>query len=138
MPTFYRGPMGRITDKVIEVPRLCRRRFPISELEWVQAVQIGPEPGVLRARLLGLSTLASVFVTVPVIGRVSGFVAALVVVVSVAYAASCLRVRPVMRYQMHARCQGQVVVLFETEDRGEFDQICRALRRAAEFGDDVA
>jgi hypothetical protein len=135
MPVFYRGPRATITHEVIEVPRLRRRSFPIERLESVQAVCDGPDAG--RHRLLGVSALVSGLVTVPLAGQSSVVLAVAVAVGSVLVGGSCLRVRPVVHYQLIAGSNGRLFVLLETTDRREFNQVCRGLRRALDFRDDT-
>ena len=137
MPVFYRGPGAVVTHKVIEVPRLSRRTFAFDDLDWVHATQEGPDPEVNRTRVLGASVMASVVVTVPVVSQASVVLAVVVGAASLVSAGACLRVHPVVHYQLQARCRGEVVTLLDTTDRAEFNQVCRALRRAAEFRDDT-
>lgn len=137
MPVFYRGPRVRITHRVIDVPQLCSQRFAIDELGWVEAAAELTASEQPAMRLLGASALASVFVTVPVVGGTSTLVTVVIVVISLAYAAACLRARPNVHYLLRAEWRGRVVTLLDTTDRGEFDRVCRALRRAAEYRDDT-
>jgi len=137
MPVFYRGPGAVITHKVIEVPWLCRRTFALDDLDWVQATREGPDPETSRTRAFGASVMASVLVTVPMVSRASVVLAVVVGAASLVSAGACLRVRPVVHYQLRAQCRGEVVTLLDTVDRAEFYQVCRALRRAEEFRDDT-
>jgi hypothetical protein len=137
MPIFYRGPRATITHKVIEVPRPGRRSFAIEEIDSVQAVCSGPDAEAGRQRLLGVSALASALVTVPVVSQSSAVLAITVALGSVLYGGSCLRVRPVVHYQLIAGSRGRLFVLLETTDRREFDQVCRGLRRALDFRADL-
>lgn len=43
-----------------------------------------------------------------------------------------------LTWTLRASWAGTVVVLYESRDRREFDQVCRALRRVLERGGDVA
>jgi hypothetical protein len=135
VPVFYRGPQVRITDKVIEVPRLCKQRYPLDDVDGIHVVQFGPDTD--RVPLLGTSVLASVFITVPVTGQASTTVAAVVGLVSVVCAGACFRARRQTSYELRARCRGEAVTVLLTADRSELEQVYRALRRAVEFRDDT-
>jgi hypothetical protein len=137
MPVFYRGPHGRITHQVIQVPQLRWREVALAELEQVRQVRSGPGPVVLRHRVLGTSALAGVFVTVPIAGQVSMLLAGVVAVALLVYAGACLRVRPDVHYELLAQCGAEMIVLVSTTDRRSFEQVSRALRRAVEFRDDT-
>jgi hypothetical protein len=122
-----------ITHRVISLPCREPRVYPIARLSQVHAVQVGPCHPVGPHRVLGVAALASVFVTVPVLGAVSAVLAAVIALASLVYAGACLRVRPEMRYQLVATVDGERVTLVDTADRTEFDQVARGLVRAVEY-----
>lgn len=138
MPVFYRGPRALITSEVIEVPHPQWRRFAIKDLAAVHIVQHGPDVNVARRRAFGLVALGSIFVTVPAIGQSSPIVAVAVMIGSLTYAGACLRSASGVAWSLVATYRGRTLVLFESSSQREFDQVCRALRRALEQHQDTA
>jgi hypothetical protein len=137
MTVFYRGPRALITHKVIEVPYVARRSFLIRELSSVHIVHTAPTGRLSQHRLLSAAALASMFLTVPVAGQASGVLAGLIVVASMICAGACLRIKEVVRYDLVAIQRGRLVVVFSSSDLREFEQVCRAVRRALELSSDT-
>ena len=138
MPVFYRGPRALITYEVIEVPHPQWRRIAIKDLTAVHIVQHGPEVHVARRRAFGLVALGSIVVTVPAIGQSSPIVALAVMIGSLTYAGACLRSASGVVWSLVAAYRGRTVVLFQSASQREFDQVCRALRRALEQYEDAS
>ncbi|MFI1988689.1 DUF6232 family protein [Actinoplanes sp. NPDC020271] len=133
MPVFYRGPRALITHRVIEVPSRARQAFALRQLSRIQAVEEGQDSDATRYRAVGVSAVFTVIGVVPVLGRASVPLAAVVALALVVCAGACLRVRPRSAYRLLALVGGQLVILVETEDRQEFDQIVRGLIRALDY-----
>jgi Family of unknown function (DUF6232) len=137
MPVFYRGPRALITHEVIEIPHPQWRRIAIKDLAAVHIVQHGPDVHVARRRAFGLVALGSIFVTVPAIGQSSPIVAVAVMIGSLTYAGACLRTVSGVAWSLVAAYRGRTLVLFQSSSQREFDQVCRALRRALEQQEDA-
>jgi hypothetical protein len=128
---FYRGPRAFITHHVIETVHVARLQYTINELTNVHIVRFDPgfDPG---HRALGLSTMAAAFMVVPIVAPVSKVVAGLAAIVLLAGSVMNMRRRAAARWELVATWNGRPVTLFGSEDRSEFDQVCRGLRRALE------
>jgi hypothetical protein len=131
VPVFYRGRRALITHEVFETTQVCRRQFVIGELANVHIVRHDPGSDSGN-RVLGMSALVAALVVVPVVGPASEMLAGLSVVVLLAGAVASLRRRSPVRWQLVATWGEQPIVLFESTDETEFQQVCRGLRRALE------
>jgi hypothetical protein len=131
VPVFYRGRRALITQHVFETMHVARLQYAINDLTDVHIVRIDPQldPG---RRVLALSAVVAAFVVVPIVGTASTIVAGLAVVVLLSGSVATMRRRLPVRWELSAVCRGQRVTLFESENQVEFDQVCRALRRALE------
>ncbi|BCY12470.1 DUF6232 family protein [Actinoplanes sp. L3-i22] len=136
MPVFYRGPRALITHRVIEVPSRERQAFTLRELSRIQAVQEGPDLSANRFRAVGVTAVFTMVWAVPMLGRTSMLLAGVVTLALVVCAGACLRVRPRSEYRLLALNEGELVILVETDDRQEFDQIVRGLIRALDYRGD--
>jgi hypothetical protein len=136
MPVFYRGPRALITHEVIEVPYVTRRRFAIKDLGAVYIVE-HPSARSARQRLYGVTALGSIFVTVPVVGQMSPVLAVFIMIGSLTYAGACLRIAGA-QWQLVAVDRGVIMVLFQSTDQREFDEVSRGLVRALEHHRDSA
>ncbi|WP_436530111.1 DUF6232 family protein [Actinoplanes sp. HUAS TT8] len=133
MPVFYRGPRALITHRMIEVPSRQRQAFALRQLSRIQAVEEGRDAGTTRYRAVGVSAVFTVVWAVPVLGRTSLLLAGVVAIALVVCAGACLRVRPRSAFRLLALAGGELVILVETDDRVEFDQIVRGLMRALDY-----
>jgi Family of unknown function (DUF6232) len=133
VPVFYRGPRALITHRVIEVPSRERQAFALRQLSRIQAVEEGQDAGVNRYRAVGASAVFTVVWVLPVLGQASLLLAVLTAVALAVCAGACLRVRPRSAYRLLALSDGELVILVETRDRQEFDQIVRGLMRALDY-----
>jgi Family of unknown function (DUF6232) len=131
MPVFYRGQRALITHQVFETIIIGRVRYAIDELADVHIVRADPERD-LGNRVLGLSALVAIFLVVPIVGPVSKVATGLVIVALLIGSALSVRRRAPVHWQLVAAYDGRPVTLFESDDRTEFEQICRALQRALE------
>jgi hypothetical protein len=131
VPVFYRGRRALITHEVFETTQVRRQQFVIGEMADVHIVRHDPGSDAAN-RMLGLSALVAALVVVPVVSPASWLVAILTAVVLLVGAATRLRRRLPVRWQLIASCSGQPVVLFESTDETEFRQVCRGLGRALE------
>ncbi|GAA2876682.1 hypothetical protein Acy02nite_06280 [Actinoplanes cyaneus] len=133
MPVYYRASDAVVDHLSIDVKVSTVRRFPHHDLSGLHIVVPGGgvEGGV---RLLGVSSLVAVPMTIPVIGHVSGLLAASVVVGEVFVAVACFRARPRQVWQLRACYQGRVVRVYSSSDRQVFAAFCRAVSRARESG----
>jgi Family of unknown function (DUF6232) len=128
---FYRGLHAVITQEFFETTQPARLQFTIKDFTDVHIVRIEPPLGEGR-RSVGLSTLAAALLVVPLVGLVSQISAGLAAVVFLSGSLLSLRRRKAVRWELVATLMGRPVTLFESDDRTEFDQVCRALRRALE------
>ena len=132
MAVFYRGPRVLITHTVFAVDETCRRRYAIDDLEDVRIVREAPAQCPSGPRTLAVSGLIAVLATVPVVGRVSVLLVILMTAVAAVYLALCVRESRRARWSLVAVHNGLVKVLFTSDDRQEFDQVCRGLQRSLE------
>ncbi|MBB2944030.1 hypothetical protein FB565_003759 [Actinoplanes lutulentus] len=126
---FYRGPRALITDEFFEVAG--SRRYPVCALRDVHIVRYQPTGEGLH-QAMGLSAMAAAVVAIPLVGRESAILGALIVVVLLAQAAFSLSRRPPPRWDLVAVCDREYAVLFSSSDQREFEQVCRGLQRSLE------
>jgi hypothetical protein len=131
MPVFYRGRRVLITQHVFETVYVGRLQYAIKDLVDVHIVRIDPEPDP-GARVLGLSALVAGFLVVPVVGPGSKLVAGLAAGIFLVGSVTHLRRRLPVRWELVATYGGHPVMLFESDDQTEFDQVSRGLQRALE------
>lgn len=122
MTILYRGPHALVTPEMIATVHVGWRRLPVRDLGTVQIVRVRLDGS---RRLLGLSALLVAVMTVPVAGWPPAVVLA-------AAAAGLVMRRHRDRWNLTAEHSGARAVLFTSTDQREFDQVCRALRRAVE------
>lgn len=136
MRVFYRGERALITQQFIEIVYASRRRYTIRDLAGVYVIQSDPEP-MSAARMMGLSALAASLLVVPIVGPFSNVVAGLTAGVFAIGGVLNMRRRVPVRWELVASYHGDPIVIFESEDQTEFDQVCRGLTRALERQHDV-
>ncbi|BBH71222.1 hypothetical protein ACTI_79070 [Actinoplanes sp. OR16] len=129
MSVFYRGPRVLITDEFFEVAGL--RRFPVRALRDVHIVRY-QAPGAGAHQVMGLSALAGAVVAIPLVGRESAVLGAVIVIVLLVHAAFSLSRRPPPRWDLVAVCGQEYARLFSSSDQREFEQVCRGLQRSLE------
>jgi hypothetical protein len=88
---------------------------------------------LLGRRVLGVSVLVVALWVVPTLGRVSVVPAVVAGLGLVACGIVCLAARARVSYQLSAVAAGRAVVLLETDDRLEVEQVVRGLRRAIDY-----
>jgi hypothetical protein len=142
MTIFYRGPCVRITHKVFETLCPTYQAFALRDIFFVEVVERAAEPASPVSTLrTGSSGVAGATAVVVALGWTQGWstfdrpVAALatisLLVVSVAVAGACWRIRPV-ELELAAIYRDQPVSLYRTTDAQTFGQVSRALVRALE------
>jgi hypothetical protein len=132
MRVFYRGPRALITDEVITVARTVPRSFLLADLSAVHIVRQQARGDADPRRTTGVSVLVSGVLLVPIIGPVSKIMAIAIVVAMAGYALLCFRTGPPAHNELVATHRGRLTVVFESDDRREFDQVCRGMQRALE------
>jgi hypothetical protein len=108
--------------------------YRIADLADVRIFQIGGDPSMRRYRAMGFFALAAALLTVPVTD-LPVIVHVVVLCGLVAYAVVCLGARRVSRWQLVALHRREVIVLFDSADQREFDQVARGLLRAMQYGE---
>jgi len=136
MSVFYRSPRVLITDDVFEVAYTARRRYAIRDLHDVHIVRREPQTRSAE-RVLGLSALVAGLLVVPVVGRVSALLSALCLVVLLVTVVLNIRRRAPITWQLAATYRGHPAILLDSDDRHEFEQVCRGLLRSLEHRDNV-
>ena len=79
-----------------------------------------------------MSVLAGGALVVPVMGRASVVLTAVVAVALCLCAVVCLRIGPPAHRELVATCRGRRMVMFASDDEREFGQVCRGIQRAME------
>jgi hypothetical protein len=132
MRVFYRGPGAVITSDTITVARSTSTSFALADLSDLHLVvqRAGAEPRGGRA--MGVSALVGGVVTVPVMGPVSPALTVAVVGALLLCAFVCLRIDPPTHHELVGTYCGRRVVVFASDDRREFGQVCRGVQRAME------
>jgi hypothetical protein len=137
MTVLYRGPRGLVTHDVIATTETAWRPVPFATLSDVHIVRTDPEDRAMAPRALGVSALVIAVATIPIEGM-----SALVVAVLLAVAVVCDVVAaraPRATWDLLAYRADRPAILFSSTDQREFDQLCRAVKRALERrGDDHA
>jgi hypothetical protein len=129
MTILYRGPRGLVTSDVITTVHTGWSRVPVKDLKAIHIVRTRPDDS---RRFLGLSALLIVLLTIPIVGRPAVVLSAVVLTgTAVALALAKWRDRTIPWELVADRC-GVRTILFTSTDQREFDQLCRALRRAVE------
>ncbi len=129
MTILYRGPRGLVTSDVIATVHMGWSRVPVKDLKAIHIVRTRHDDS---RRFLGVSALLIVLLTVPIVGWPS-VVLAVVVLLATAVALAVDRRRDRrIPWTLVADRRGVRTVLFTSTDQREFDQLCRALRRAVE------
>jgi hypothetical protein len=129
LSTFYRGPRVLVTDEFFEVAG--SRRYPVRNLRDVHIVRYRP-PGQGLHQAMGLSAMVGAVVAIPLVGRGSVLLGALIVAVLLTQSAVSLSRRPPPRWELVAVCDREYAVLFGSSDQREFEQVCRGLQRSLE------
>jgi hypothetical protein len=117
------------------VAAIGRRRYVVRDLQAIQIIRSG---GARDRRIVALSALASGLVAIPVIGRASAAVGAVVLAGMALYVGFCLRTNTPGQWSLVAVYRGQLTTIFVSEDQREFDQVCRGLQRCLEYRDRTA
>jgi hypothetical protein len=129
--TFYRGPGVNVTDRWLTV---ADRRYAVAELDHPRTVR-QPMAGFARASSAAAVIVGAVVVAGAVAGEPTLLVGAPIAVavpVGIAVAARLRR----RYFALVAEYRGETVELFGASDERRFNQICRALLRAREYGRD--
>ncbi|RSM64447.1 hypothetical protein DMB66_19930 [Actinoplanes sp. ATCC 53533] len=132
MRVYYRGPRALITADAITVAQSASRSYALSELADVYIIRQQAARGPGGARSMGVSALVGSLVIVPVAGRASVALAAVIFVGLLVCAFVCLRVGPPAHHELVATYRGRRVLVFASDDQREFNQVCRGLQRARE------
>ena len=131
MRVFYRGERALVTQQFIETVHVRWLRYTLDDLSGIYVIQCDPEP-LSAARMMGLSALAASLLVVPIVGPVSNVMAGLTAAVFAIGGVLHMRRRVPVRWELVATVRGEPVILFESENQTEFDQVCRGLTRALE------
>ncbi len=127
MTILYRGPRGLVTHDAITTVHVGWRRLPVRDLQAIHIVRVRPDSG---RRLMGVSALLIPVLAIPFAAgwppviMVAGILAAVVALLVVGGQRD--------RWDLTADHLGVRTILFTSTDQREFDQLCRALRRALE------
>jgi hypothetical protein len=129
MTILYRGPHGLVTHDVIATVHMGWRRVRVKDLEAIHIVRTRPDGS---HRILGLSALLIVLLTIPIVGRPSVVLSVVVLIAAAVNLAVARRRDRTIPWNLIADHSGVRTVLFTSTDQREFDQLCRALQRAVE------
>jgi hypothetical protein len=132
MRVYYRGPRALITADTITVARSTSRSYLLSELASVYVVRQRAAQSLRSTRSMGVSALVGSLMIVPIAGRTSVVLAAVIFVGLLVCAFVCLRVGPPAHHELVATYRGRQVLVFASDDQREFNQVCRGLQRARE------
>jgi hypothetical protein len=132
MRVYYRGPRVLITADRITVAQSVSRSYALAELADVYIVRQQAARGAASARSMGVSALVGSLVIVPIAGRTSVVLAAVILVGLLLCAFVCLQVSPPAHHELVATYRGRQVLVFASDDPREFQQVCRGLQRARE------
>jgi hypothetical protein len=135
MTILYRGPHGLVTHEVIATVHMRWSRVPVRDLKAIHIVRTRPDDSRL---LLGLSALLIVLLTIPVVGWPAVVLSVVVLIATVVSLALARRRDRMIPWTLVADRSKVRTVLFMSTDQREFDQFCRALRRAVERQHDDA
>lgn len=135
MTVLYRGPRGLVTQDLIATIHIGWRRLRVADLHQIHIVRVRPAAAVQR-HLAGISALVIAVSTIPLAGWPSVVAAgALGAAAGADLAVSRWRERRA-RWHLTATYGGHRILLFSSANQREFDQVCRALRRAVEHQSD--
>ena len=129
MTILYRGPRGLVTHDVIATVHMGWSKVLVKDLKAIHIVRTRPDDS---RRFLGLSALLIVLLTIPIVGWPSVLLSAVVLVATAVSLALARRRDRMIPWTLVADRSGVRTVLFTSTDQREFDQLCRALRRAVE------
>jgi hypothetical protein len=129
MTILYRGPHGLVTSDIIATVHMGWSRLLVRDLKAIHIVRTRPDGS---RRLLGLSALLVVLLTVPLAGWPAVVLAVVVLIATLVDLAVTRRRERRIPWTLVADHSGVRTILFTSTDHREFDQLCRALQRAVE------
>jgi hypothetical protein len=130
MRVFYRGPRALITAEAITVAHVAPCSFALADLGAMCIVREQRRGDSEARRAMGVSALVGGILVVPIVGPVAKVLAAVLVLMLFGCAIVSLRPGSPAHHELVATYRGRRVVVFESDDQREFDQVCRGLRRA--------
>lgn len=133
MTIHYRGPRALISEDAIATADTQWSPFTVAALSRFQIVRAAPAHRLLAAAVLGVGALGFALVSIPVESLWPLAPAAFLLLCALVLGALARHVR----WELHAVHTGADVLLFASADRREFDQFCRAVRRALERSRDL-